>query len=585
MKASDVARRLAGQADAICRLLLPGGKVTGNEYECGSISGGPGKSLRVHLGGTKAGLWKDFSSDSPGGDLLDLWCKVRGVTLPGGILQAMDYLGIERKPPPRSYSVPKMRDPVPVSTEVERWFADRGIERATVDLFRVSEPSPGVVLFPYYLPDGTLAHIKFRKLPKRFHSSADTRPSLFGWHALVPGSRQVVIVEGEPDAMVVRQMGFSALSVPIGGGDGSKQQWIEYEFDALSAFDDIVLWMDQDPVGKSASKAIAQRLGRGRVRVLSCEHKDANDALRAGAGPEQFGAWIDAASFIDPDNLVGVASLRSAIRDEFTPGRIEEGVRLPFPKAKDLVIFRPGELSVWAGYNGHGKTEMIDQVMIAATAQGFPAAAASLEFTSRKFLKRLVRQVAATATPAEHEIESALGFLEPNLWIFDPPSKIGDAKPAAILETFEYLATRRGVRFFVVDNLAKCGFADDDYAGQKHFVDRLTDFAKDTDTHVALVVHMRKGEVEEKPGGKFDIKGSGGITDLADTVMLVWRNKLKEKEIRAGKSPQSLLETCDAMLQCVKQRNGEDEPAFLLWYDKVAHHFLESPFSKPRAWV
>src|SRR5690606_22200068 len=121
---------------------------------------------------------------------------------------------------------------------------------------------------------------------------------------------------------------------------------------------------------------------------------------------------------------------------------------------------RPGELSVWAGYNGHGKTEMIDQVMIAASAQGFPAAAASLEFTARKFLKRLVRQVAATATPAEHEIEAALRFLEPNLWIFDPPSKIGDAKPAAILETFEYLATRRGVRFFVVDNLAKCGFAD-----------------------------------------------------------------------------------------------------------------------------
>lgn len=585
MKASEIARRLAGQAESVCRMLLPGGKTTGNEYECGSVGGGPGKSLRVHLSGNKAGVWKDFSSDGPGGDLLDLWRAVRGVAMPVAIAQAMDYLGIERKAPPRTFSVPKVGEPRPVGSEVERWFESRGILRSTVELFRVSEPKPGVVMFPYYLPDGTLAHLKFRKLPKQFHSSADTRPTLFGWHTLVEGSRRVVLVEGEPDAMVVRQLGHSALSVPIGGGDGSKQQWIEYEFDSLSAFDDIVLWMDSDATGKSAAKAIAQRLGRGRVRVLNCPFKDANDALLQGATAEQFRDWIDSASFLDPDNLVNIASLRLAIREEFTPGLVEEGVRLPFPKARDLVVLRPGELSVWAGYNGHGKTEMIDQVLLGAITQGFPAASASLEFTARKYLKRLVRQVAAKPRPGEEEQDRAMGLLDGGLWIFDPPSKLGAKKPTAILETFEFLASRRGVRFFVVDNLAKCGFADDDYAGQKDFIDRLTDFAKEYDVHLALVVHMRKGEVEEKPGGKFDIKGSGGITDLADTVMLVWRNKLKEKEIRAGKSPASLSDTCDAMLQCVKQRNGEDEPAFLLWFDKASHQFLESPDSRPRAWA
>jgi len=584
VKASEVARQLAGQAESVCRLLLPGGKTMGNEFECASINGGTGKSLRVHLSGVKAGVWKDFSNDAQGGDILDLWRVARGISMPEAITQAMDYLGIERKPPPKTFTVPKVSEPKPVGSEVEQWFAARGISRETVELFRVSEPKPGVIMFPYYLPDGKLAHLKFRKLPKQFHSSADSRPSLFGWHALNPDSRQVVIVEGEPDAMVVRQWGFNALSVPIGGGDGSKQQWIEYEFDSLTAFDDIVLWLDSDAPGKSAAKAIAQQLGRGRVRILTCEFKDANEALLAGVDAERAKEMIERATFVDPENLVGVAALRAAVRDEFEPGRIEEGVRLPFSKAKDLVVFRPGELSIWAGYNGHGKTEMIDQVMIAAASQGFPAAAASLEFSSKKFLKRVVRQVAATSQPDADQMDRAFDFLEPRLWIFDPPSKLGSRKPAAIIETFEFLATRRGVRFFVVDNLAKCGFADDDYAGQKHFVDRLTDLAKDTNAHVALVVHMRKGEVEEKPGGKFDIKGSGGITDLADTVMLVWRNKLKEKELRAGKTPASLADTCDAMLQCVKQRNGEDEPAFLLWFDRASHQFLEQPGSKPRVW-
>lgn len=44
----------------------------------------------------------------------------------------------------------------------------------------------------------------------------------------------------------------------------------------------------------------------------------------------------------------------------------------------------------------------------------------------------------------------------------------GTAKTRRILEVFAYAARRYGIRFFIIDNLAKCGLGEDDYNGQKH---------------------------------------------------------------------------------------------------------------------
>lgn len=40
-------------------------------------AGESGKSLKVCIGGDKAGLWKDFATEQSG-DLIDLWAACRG---------------------------------------------------------------------------------------------------------------------------------------------------------------------------------------------------------------------------------------------------------------------------------------------------------------------------------------------------------------------------------------------------------------------------------------------------------------------------------------------------------------------------
>ena len=71
MKAGDISRQLAARVDGLVRDLLPGGHREGHEWRCGSVAGEPGNSLGVHLTGSKAGVWSDFSA---GQKLVTIYC-------------------------------------------------------------------------------------------------------------------------------------------------------------------------------------------------------------------------------------------------------------------------------------------------------------------------------------------------------------------------------------------------------------------------------------------------------------------------------------------------------------------------------
>src|SRR4029077_1463675 len=71
LDATSIARRLGEHIISLAYDLLPGGHREGHEWRGGSVSGEPGRSLGVHLDGTKAGVWSDFATGICG-DALDL---------------------------------------------------------------------------------------------------------------------------------------------------------------------------------------------------------------------------------------------------------------------------------------------------------------------------------------------------------------------------------------------------------------------------------------------------------------------------------------------------------------------------------
>jgi twinkle protein len=585
MKASELAELLARDAEGVARILLPHGKREGQEWRVGSIDGEAGKSCGVHLTGQKAGVWCDFATGE-GGDLLDLWAEVRGCGIGEACQQVREFLGIrearvENARP--NYSKPP-RDGIKGLTETHRaWLCDeRKLPAESVRAYRLASKGDEIV-FPS-LVDGELVAAKYRRLPKSFRVDANCEPVLFGWQAIPATARSVVIVEGELDAVAMHALGQPALSVPFGGGTGDKQgKWIASEFDRLALFDRIYLALDMDGPGQEATAEIVKRLGRERCYVLELPHKDANACLMAGVQKPQMAAIVKVAKTMDPEALRNAGEFTEDVMKEFAKSGVDYGIAMPWEKLAHRLVIRMGEVVILAGINGHGKSEVAGQITVNAVKHGWRSCVASMEFRPPKWLKRMVRQAVGRSDPAQGFIANTMAWLSESLWVFDAT---GTAKADQIIETFVYAAKRYGVNLFVVDNLAKCGFDEDDYNGQKNFVDRLTDFAKEQDVAVLLVAHMKKQADENHDGGKMGVKGSGAITDMADTTLSIWRNKPKEEKVRklesiGGVPDGEITDAPDAVLTCHKQRNGEDEPKLALWFDRDSHQFMPSSKSRP----
>ncbi len=261
-------------------------------------------------------------------------------------------------------------------------------------------------------------------------------------------------------------------------------------------------------------------------------------------------------------------------------------VFLPWEKTHDLFHFRPGEVTVWAGQNGHGKTGLVSQVKLSLMGQGQKVGGASFEMKPTTELDLMVRMYCRTNPySAEYQGDGGADALEQlftefkdwatgRLWMYDQQ---GTADPRNVLGMARYCAKELGCGHVFIDNLAKVVKGEDDFNGQKDFVDEVCALARDNAIHVHLVHHLRKPANENHIPDKHDSKGSGSITDQPDNLMLVWRNKAKEDAIKANVRTSPKLAEPDAYLLCRKQRNGDDEPTIGLWFDRDSKQFKGDP--------
>jgi len=189
---------------------------------------------------------------------------------------------------------------------------------------------------------------------------------------------------------------------------------------------------------------------------------------------------------------------------------------------------------------------------------------ASLEQKSVKYLKKIIWLISKTKYVKKDVVEKIYNWVGRKVFVYD---RTGIIKPDEMLYSFKYAAKRYKINHFVIDSLSKCGFAEDDYNGQKLFVEKLTALAMDNDIHIHLIHHVRKGAKETKASDKFDIKGTGAITDMVFNVFMILRNKEKEQ----GKSK----DEADTTVICQKQREHGWEGVIKFKFNKNCDMFYE----------
>lgn len=283
-------------------------------------------------------------------------------------------------------------------------------------------------------------------------------------------------------------------------------------------------------------------------------------------------------------SLRKAAEFTTKTLDRFYPPAGEQPGMTLCPARLKCVRLSPGELSIHTGLNGHGKSLILNQFSLEAIRQGERVAIASFEMAAPRNLQRIIRQATCQAVPDEGRVISCLEWLGDRLLIYD---HLGRADVNHLLKTF-HQAAGEGVTHFIIDSLAKCGLAEDDYNGQKALVDRLQNFCQHDHVHCHLVCHSRKKDSESDTPGKMDVRGSATITDLCDNGFAIWRNKPKELKVqelcaKGYPVPYEFTQKPDAFFDCFKHRDlGSDvEGRYGLWYDRVAMQYLNAPGDSP----
>jgi hypothetical protein len=114
-QAGDLARRLARDAEAMCRHYLSNGQRCGRYWVAGDVMNTPGRSLYVRLQGPEsgpgaAGKWTDAATGEHG-DLLDLIARNRDLDCLGEVMdEARSFLALPRPPKPTGFIAPKRRE-------------------------------------------------------------------------------------------------------------------------------------------------------------------------------------------------------------------------------------------------------------------------------------------------------------------------------------------------------------------------------------------------------------------------------------------------------------------------------------------
>lgn len=154
------------------------------------------------------------------------------------------------------------------------YLAKRKISKETVDKAGLTQDDKGNIVFNYYDTNDVLTMCKYRPSHKIIKGKenknwcqygADTAPLLFNMHK-INTSLPLTIVEGEADCLAAIEAGFTnTVSVPFGS---QNTQWIEYNWDWLEQFNEIIICSDNDDAGVKMRKEVIPRLGAWRTKYI-----------------------------------------------------------------------------------------------------------------------------------------------------------------------------------------------------------------------------------------------------------------------------------------------------------------------------
>lgn len=466
------------------------------------------------------------------------------------------------------YAIPKIYNKIetakiePLKVRHAKWLNSRGISDTTIRKAQEHLGCHGDYICFLYKKNGETVSVKYRSInEKKFFREKNTKYTLYMLDIIPETVEDLFIVEGELDALSAIEYNIYAASVPNGA---ENLNWIQEEYERLKRFKNIILMLDVDEAGQKNVEEIARRLGRYRVKNVKLPRKDLNDCLVSGVTLEQIGECIARAENFDDGYIKSIVNYIDCIE-------AKKENHATMIAALDEIVggWRMGEVTVWTGSNGSGKTNYLLQEMKSIADKGIPVLVGSFEMKPITIVRWILMMLGVDF----NDVNKAKNVLQKYADYMYIINKVGSIKADDLYDIIINASQVYGIKHVVIDSLMRVMFkTTDKYQEERDFVVKLSTIAKEEQMHIHLVAHPRKAETDSDEPEKVDVSGSADITNNADNVIVMYRVTDEMSKKQRSKLPK----ICDNVLIVRKNREHGVLGRVPLLFDKDKKRFLEA---------
>lgn len=466
-----------------------------------------------------------------------------------------------------------------ISKECIDYIKLRGITEETIKKFNLGTYK-GDIAFPYYRYETVIGY-KTRKPSKnpskpKMKNITGSKPYLYNIQN-TKQSMELVICEGEFDAMVIDQCGYENV-VSVGAGANSLRSLIEQAKEYLNKFQALIIVSDNDESGMNMDKFFIEEFGN-KAKLIDKKLYDRTDINEEYIihGKEKIIELIDSARF-------KIEGRRDLEKQPYKGLDNKKGKYIPtgLPTIDyGLNDLAPGATTLITGRSNGGKSTLVRQVIANAIDKDNKVYLMSGEGDPETYLNEMYQSIIGrdeknydlVKINKRHRKEPKPNILKKlQRWHYKKLTLFnkGDSKLKTIDELTEMLELEiklNNHNLVVVDNLMSILSvqASEKYEQQADFMQRLCDLSKAYNTHIILVLHPNK---TYKKGEDMDFEQISGTSDLynkADNIVTVIR-EYKEENIDQG---------VNGTIAVLKNRYFKDLPRVNTHYDEETGLLLE----------
>ena len=404
--------------------------------------------------------------------------------------------------------------------------------------------------------------------------------------------RSVVLASGEEDVQAI----FTAVNTERVGGKLSLKKYlipvvsttvgeaaikqVKNNYEYLTSFDHVVIMYDNDEAGRKGAENLARLLPAGVAKIAKYQRKDACEHSKRG----EFDAirkCFYAAEQYSPVDILHLNQMWEDFESE------DNNIKIPFPSSWSTLNemmnggMERGEVTVIGALTSIGKSTIINNVVYNIMEEtDFKTGVMYLESTKREVVRDLLSLDSSINLRNADRSALDMGMLKrrffeslvkkDNFVYCDHQGSLSNDK---IFEKLNHLAKVESCDVIVLDPLQCCVNSSDNSAIIE-FMDTILKFAKETDTCVILVSHMRKPDGDNAHNvSEYHLMGSSSINQIAFNTILLSRDKM-HSDSNVKNSTKVQLVKC--------RRTGQTGDAGWLRYDQDTTHVYATfdPYEK-----